>query len=168
MASQGASRIRVIAIAVGVWVAVVAGIVLVSGIVAEPKRSTPDHVAIGNRDGHLEVLACVDGGVGDATVSQGSRGSDGPTAWSVRLTGGPALQVVPLDDHVAGYQVAGSALTSGSTDEYNLNNLRDSGGQPLLTTIVTFRPSDLSPGWVQPARGDQQSLSDWATTAGCR
>jgi hypothetical protein len=142
--------------------------IAVSAMVAEPRRSTPDHVAVGRRDGHLVVFGCVAGGIGRAAVSRGARIA-GDSVWSVRLTSGSTpLKVVPIETQLAGYEVNGGVLAPGSSDEFNLHGLTDAVGRPLLDSVLTFRPSEIRLGFVKPARDHQQRLDEWAMRAGCQ
>ena len=146
-------------------VSLVVGVV-VSGVMGEPKRSSPDHVAIGVQHGHLVLFACLDSGVGSARVSTGA--GSGSTVWSIRLGAGPSSQIVPINDAAAGYEVTGRAIGVDSDNEFNLNNLTDPAGNPLLVTVVVFKPSRITPGWVVPARGRPQPVGEWTAAAGCR
>lgn len=158
------------------FVAVVAfGLVAVVGILAvgtlasitaEPRRTTPDHVAVGIQEGRLIIFACVDDGIGEAAVARGSR-PDGRNVWSVRLAGNQPLQVVPVEGGVPGYDVKGEAVPTYAKSEFNLHGLTDSVGRPLLTSVVTFRPSEMRSGYVKPARGPEQPAEEWAANAGC-
>jgi hypothetical protein len=166
MAGPTTRRVVILSLAAVGSLAVLALVILGVAATGEPRRSSPDRVAIGKREGHLVLYACTAGGIGKAEVARGTS-PDGQLVWSAAVADGPSLQQLPLDGQIAGYEVAGADVFAESPDEVNLNNLTDSADHPLLESVLTFRPSEIPEGSVRPARGGERTISDWTAAQTC-
>ena len=157
---------KVVALVLVALIGVLGAGVVISAIVSEPRRTTPDHVGVGNQHGQLVIFACVAGGIGEGSIARGDR-SGGANAWSARLTSGPPRQTVPIARVAPGYVVDGAVIPTTAKSKFNLHGLTDSHGRPLLVTVLTFTPAKLRPGYVILANGKQRPARQWTISAGC-
>jgi hypothetical protein len=132
---------------------------LVSATTGEEGRFTD--YAVAREDDHLalHLRPCYGEVIGAVAIGRGTSPNADTIIRVQKLAGGPPSKTVALDTQASGYSRDGPPFEPDST--YVVTGVDSPNGANLISTILTFRPSDLADGEAIANDTGRTNLSDW-------